>query len=402
MVADAADQANQEMVDRLIAEGALWSPRLMAAFRATPRHRFLDAVFVWDARQERWRRIVTASPGPRELALIYCDRALITRLAEDTRGGPPVPISSSSQPSLMAQMLEDLRLEPGLRVLEVGAGTGYNAALLAYAVHPGEVVTVDVDRAVLAEARDHLAAFAERKVELHHADGRDGWAERAPYDRIMVTAATPDLEPAWLEQTAEDGLLLAPLVLAPGLAFIVVGRVSRGVFEGRLTRGAYFMPLRAEGETGTTGSDPVFPWSAGVSEGAPWASWFDHGPSRLRWAMLAQALAFFAWLRGLEVCSRPRDGSRPAYLVRRPLGFDWCWLGRQQWEASGPGGLRLARELWRAFLDAGAPRPTEFVVRAAPTRAVAPQAGSAEYERSGPWCRRVWKLVERRERPGWL
>src|SRR5207245_2580927 len=152
-------------------------------------------------------------------------------LSPAERAGAGVPISSSSQPSLMAQMLEDLRLTPGLRVLEVGAGTGYNAALLAHAVSPAQVVSVDVDREVLSEAWDHLRRFPDRKVILQHADGRAGFAEAAPYDRIMVTAATPDLEPAWLEQLADGGLLLAPLVLAPGLAFVVRGSVSEGVFE---------------------------------------------------------------------------------------------------------------------------------------------------------------------------
>src|SRR5439155_22237013 len=144
--------------------------------------------------------------------------ALITHLSPSSGSGAATPISSSSQPSLMAQMLEDLKLVPGLRTLEVGAGTGYNAALLAQVVGPGLVASVDVDRNVLSEAWDHLRAFAERGVDLKHADGRCGYKDQAPYDRIMVTAATPDLEPAWLEQLREQGLLLAPLALAPGLA----------------------------------------------------------------------------------------------------------------------------------------------------------------------------------------
>src|SRR5262245_42365728 len=201
----AADQVNQEMVDRLIAQGALWSPALIAAFRATPRHRFIDRVFQYQRRHNCWHEVITRDPGPEELHLVYADRALITRLSPSRGREPEVPISSSSQPSLMAQMLEDLRPAPGQRVLEVGAGTGYNAALLAQVVGPGRVLSIDVDRQVLAEAWDHLRAFAELRVEVCHADGRCGYAEAAPFDRIMVTAATPDLEPAWLEQLAEGG-----------------------------------------------------------------------------------------------------------------------------------------------------------------------------------------------------
>src|SRR5205807_3882795 len=105
----------------------------------------------------------------------YSDHALVTHVSPAGREGPGLPISSSSQPSLMAQMLEDLRLEAGQRVLEIGAGTGYNAALLAHVVGPGRVVAIDVDRGVLAEAWDHLRAFADRQVDLRHTDGRAGF-----------------------------------------------------------------------------------------------------------------------------------------------------------------------------------------------------------------------------------
>src|SRR5262249_32796488 len=111
------EQANQEMGDRLIAGGALWSPRPLAGLRATPRHCFLDHILHYDRKQQRWNDIPVRDPGPEELRLIYGDRALITRLSP---AGPhePRPISSSSQPSLMAQMLEDLFLVRGLSVLE--------------------------------------------------------------------------------------------------------------------------------------------------------------------------------------------------------------------------------------------------------------------------------------------
>ncbi|HYT90526.1 MAG TPA: protein-L-isoaspartate O-methyltransferase, partial [Gemmataceae bacterium] len=247
MSMNAAEQANQQMVDRLITEGTLWSPRVIEAFRRTPRHLFLERVYQFHRKQERWREVPTNTLGPEELEIVYSDRALITRLSPPRGGqdaGTGVPISSSSQPSLMAQMLEDLKLAPGQRTLEVGAGTGYNAALLAALVGPGRLYSLDVDRAVLAEAWGHLQVLPDRQVHFRHADGREGWAEAAPYDRIMVTAATDDLRPAWLEQLAEDGLLLAPLALAPGLAYLVRGTVTNGIFDGRLTRPAFFMPLR--------------------------------------------------------------------------------------------------------------------------------------------------------------
>src|SRR5262249_46691557 len=151
-----------------------------------------------------------------------------------------------------------------------------------------------------------------------HADGREGYPECAPFDRMMVTAATPDLEPAWLEQLAEGGLLLAPLALAPGLAYVVRGTARDGVFQGRLTRAAYFMPLRAEKETGTSDNTTfAFPGPMQTMP-APWAGWFDRRRPRLRWFGFIQALAFYGWLRGLEIHYRTSVNGQPLFGVSAP------------------------------------------------------------------------------------
>src|SRR5258708_2890753 len=111
-----ADEAHRDLIDQLIARGALWSPELIAAFRETPRQLFLDRV--WSHREGRWHSFDPAAGLDEEgIRLVYTDRAVTTRLSEPGPGESAVAISSSSQPSLMAQMLEDLRLEPGLRVL---------------------------------------------------------------------------------------------------------------------------------------------------------------------------------------------------------------------------------------------------------------------------------------------
>jgi protein-L-isoaspartate(D-aspartate) O-methyltransferase len=396
MPPSAADRANQDLVDRLIAQGALWSPPLIAAFRATPRHPFLGRVYQYQRKQDQWREVDTRDPGPEELRLVYSDRALITRLSPMM---PPTPISSSSQPSLMAQMLEDLKLQTGQRVLEVGAGTGYNAALVAHRVGPGQVVSVDVDREVLAEAARHLGAFPERVVDLRHGDGRLGCPEAAPFDRIAVTAATPDLEPAWLEQLAEGGVLLAPLVLAPGLAYVVRGTVGPGVFRGRLTRAAYFMPLRAEGEAGVTedGSPAPAPLHALP---APWAEWFDRRRPRLGWVGFIQALAFYAYLRGLDVAYQSGD-ALPSFRVRGFADGCACVLGIQTWQVSGPAGRDLGWQLWRDFLDAGGPWPTEYELEASPTGNLRAE-GPETYLHPGPRCLHRWRLIESRDRPAWV
>jgi protein-L-isoaspartate(D-aspartate) O-methyltransferase len=394
-------EANEQLVNRLIAEGALWTPSSMAAFRSTPRHCFIDRVFQFQFKTARWREVITREPGPAELRLVYADRALITRLSPRLPGEAETPISSSSQPSLMARMLEDLKVGAGQRILEIGAGTGYNAALLAHVAGSGQVLSIDVDRSVLAEAWEHLGKFPDRGVELKHADGRTGFAGAAPYDRIMVTAATGDLESAWLEQLAEGGLLLAPLALGPGLAFLVRGTVRAGLFYGRLTRAAYFMPLRAEHETGVdaTGDNGL----AGPLQTlpAPWADWFDRKHPRIPWQGFIQALIFYGMLRGLAIHYRGLGRNQALFGVSNREDHSVCWLGPREWHVNGQGGRELGERLWRAFLDAGGPWPTEFALTASPRGGL--RAGPGEsFLRQGPRCQQCWQLLEDRERQAWI
>jgi len=394
-----AELANERMIDAMIAEGALWSPPLIAAFRATPRHRFLDRVFVFQHKQNRWREVITREPGPAELRLLYADRALITHLSRPRRGERQVPISSSSQPTLMAQMLEDLELAPGQKVLEIGAGTGYNAALIAHVVGSSRVTSIDVDRSVLAEAWDHLRHLPNRQVQLKHADGRCGFPESAPYDRIMVTAATLRIERAWMEQLTIGGLLSAPLTLGPGLAFVLVGGVTDDVFTGRLMRAAYFMPLRAEGESGD--NEEASPAAERLEAlPAPWAEWLNRRRIRGGWLRLGQALAFYALLRGLDLGYRAQQDGQPIFGISD--GSSECWLGPTQWLVNGHAARRLGDNLWRAWLDAGGPWPTEFEVRIGISGELIPGDGPEEYSREADGGCQVWRLMEHRERGTWI
>lgn len=180
-----ADELRQALVDRLKADNVLHDPRVEAAFRAVPRHLFLPGL---------------------DLATVYSDQAIPTKYLDG------VPISSSSQPAIMAIMLEQLGLAPGQRVLEIGAGTGYNAALLAHIVGAdGHVTTIDIDEDIVAGARAHLAAAGYAHVLVLCGDGWEGYASGAPYDRIILTVGSQDITPAWRAQLGPGGRLVLPL-----------------------------------------------------------------------------------------------------------------------------------------------------------------------------------------------
>lgn len=156
------------------------------AMRTVPRHLFLPGIPVEEA---------------------YVEDVVVTH-----RDSDGTVISSASMPSIVAEMLEQLDVRPGQRVLEVGAGTGYNAALLAHMVGPsGAVTTVDIAPDVTAGARRNLAAAGYGTVRVVWGDGEHGYAANAPYDRIIVTACAWDLPPAWREQVAPDGRIVVPL-----------------------------------------------------------------------------------------------------------------------------------------------------------------------------------------------
>jgi protein-L-isoaspartate(D-aspartate) O-methyltransferase len=164
------------------------------------------AAFVQVRREHFVRGVVGANgstiPAPPDL--VYSDEALVTRVCDGR------PSSSSSQPSLMAGMLERLELRPGMRVLEIGAGTGYNAALLS-TITGAPVVSVDVQPDVVDDARAALDRAGISGVTVRVGDGYEGAPDGAPYDRIIATVGVAGIPPAWLDQLTPDGLILAPV-----------------------------------------------------------------------------------------------------------------------------------------------------------------------------------------------
>jgi protein-L-isoaspartate(D-aspartate) O-methyltransferase len=147
--------------------------------------------------------------------LFVPDAALSQAYGVDTvvmhRDEAGVALSSASGLTIVADMLKKLDVRSGHRVLEVGAGTGYNAALLRHLVGPGgAVTTIDILQQAADEARDHLNAAGFDDVTVVHGDGVLGVPDRGPYDRIVVIAGALDLPPAWADQLAPSGRLVVP------------------------------------------------------------------------------------------------------------------------------------------------------------------------------------------------
>ncbi|MEO7002651.1 MAG: methyltransferase domain-containing protein [Ktedonobacterales bacterium] len=177
----------ERLTEQLRRQGALRNLAVERAILTVPRHLFLPN---------------------HPLAEAYADIAIATHWEDG------VPVSSASQPAIVAVMLAQLQIIPGMRVLEIGAGTGYNAALLAEIVGPtGSVTTVDIDPQITAEASAHLAAAGYPRVRVMTGDGALGWPSGAPYDRIELTVGATDIVPTWFAQLAAGGVLTLPLSL---------------------------------------------------------------------------------------------------------------------------------------------------------------------------------------------
>jgi protein-L-isoaspartate(D-aspartate) O-methyltransferase len=174
------------LVETLKRKGDLRDARVEAAFLEVPRHLFLPELTLEQA---------------------YADEAVPTK-----RDSDGTPISSCSQPSMIAIMLEQLQLQPGHNVLEIGAGTGYNAALMQQIVGPaGHVTTIELDPQIAEQASDHLMRAGMSAVNVVPGDGAAGCPPRAAYDRIMATAGIWDVPHPWVRQLKQRGILVAPL-----------------------------------------------------------------------------------------------------------------------------------------------------------------------------------------------
>ncbi len=200
----------ERMVDTQIRERGVQSPAVLKAMARVPRHLF-----------------VPADVQP----FAYDDR--------------PLPIgfaATISQPFIVAYMTEALQLQPGHTVLEIGTGSGYQAAVLAELAK--QVYTIEIVPDLAARARQTLAQAGYRNVEVRSGNGYLGWPERAPFDRIIVTAAPPEIPQVLIDQLAVGGIMVVPV----GTSYqemVIITKTPEGVTQKR-TIPVRFVPMVAK------------------------------------------------------------------------------------------------------------------------------------------------------------
>ncbi|MGH3633490.1 MAG: methyltransferase domain-containing protein [Mycobacterium sp.] len=266
-------QARAEaLADKLAADGDLHTAGWRAAVCAVPRHELVPQYYTQEGTTFR---LVTPEGGRSRrtwLDLMYSDTTVITAVVADP-SGRHVPVSSSTKPDLMVRMLEALDVHDGHTVLEIGTGSGYNAALLSHRLGQGRVFSIDLRPELVDAARKRLATMGYRPV-LRAGDGSGGWPEHAPYDRVIATCSVAAIPSRWIEQTAPGGIILADVEgqLNAG-NLVLLRRGNQPVAEGKfLDWYGRFMALRPDttsigqlwptvdrshGEERTTAVDPV-------------------------------------------------------------------------------------------------------------------------------------------------
>nr|B8DJP7.1 RecName: Full=Protein-L-isoaspartate O-methyltransferase; AltName: Full=L-isoaspartyl protein carboxyl methyltransferase; AltName: Full=Protein L-isoaspartyl methyltransferase; AltName: Full=Protein-beta-aspartate methyltransferase; Short=PIMT [Nitratidesulfovibrio vulgaris str. 'Miyazaki F'] len=199
----------ERMVKQQLETRGITDPAVLAAMRSVPRHLFVQ-------------------------------EALRAQAYEDH----PLPIGygqTISQPFIVALMSQIIEPQPGLRVLEIGTGSGYQAAVLA---EMGlDVYTVERIRELHAAARDLLRTLKYRKVRLKLDDGTLGWPEAAPYDRILVTAGGPEVPLPLIEQLADPGIMVIPVGASKRMQELVVVRKQGGRVVRESKGGVAFVDL---------------------------------------------------------------------------------------------------------------------------------------------------------------
>ena len=198
------------MVERHIAREGIDDTATLRAMRAVPRHAFVPA-----------------------------------ELRDEAYENHPLPIGlgqTISQPYIVGYMTQLVRPKPGMRILEVGTGSGYQAAVLA--ATGADVYSIEIFRTLADSARTRLNRLGYKNVTVRHGDGHDGWPDAAPFDAILVTAAAGHIPPALTRQLEPGGRMVIPVGSVYGAQYLIlVEKSDKGVVRTRTLLPVAFVPL---------------------------------------------------------------------------------------------------------------------------------------------------------------
>lgn len=161
----------------------------------------------------------------------------------------PLPIGGGqtiSAPHMVAEMCEVAELSSGMKILEIGAGSGYNAAVMSRLVHPGTVHTTEVVSALIETAKGNLERAGIGNVIVHESDGSLGLKKEAPYDRIMVTCASPGIPKPLTDQLSPGGMLIIPVGNLYLQTLTLVRKDENGALHRDKRMGCVFVPMKGK------------------------------------------------------------------------------------------------------------------------------------------------------------
>ncbi|PCG81696.1 methyltransferase [Streptomyces sp. WZ.A104] len=328
---------------RALVDRGLLNGRWRQVFEAVPRSRFVPAD-VWRQLPDRCEPVVGTEAW---LALVNSDEPVITQLDDGAEGGPGIATSSNSMPSMVARMLGLLDVGDGMRVLEIGTGTGYVAALLCERLGDDLVHSVELDPVVARQAADALARAGYRP-HLRVGDGEQPWPGLGPVDRLISTCALRYVPYGLLRQVRPGGVVVAPLAREFWSGALVQLRVQDdGTAVGPFRGGATYMPMRAH---------RVPDLHEVRGRGRARASGLD--PARL----LDLGFALFAGARlpGVRLVHKDTDEGVQVWVTREDGGGATAVTGQEVWQY-GPGFLwEEIERVWWEYESAGRPGAEQF------------------------------------------
>ncbi|MFJ9621137.1 methyltransferase domain-containing protein [Streptomyces sp. NPDC101181] len=326
-----------------LADRGLLDARWRGVFEAVPRSLFVPAA-VWRQLPDR---CVPVEGTDAWLTLVNSDEPVVTQLDDGHEGGPGLATSSNSMPSMVARMLGLLNVHDGQRVLEIGTGTGYVAALLCERLGDDQVHSVEVDDGIARRAAEALAQAGYRP-HLRVGDGEQPWPGLGPVDRLIATCALRYVPYALLRQVRPGGVLVAPLAREFWSGALVRLRVQDdGTAVGPFRGGATYMPMR---------SHRLPDLHEVRGKGRSRAAGLD--PDRL----LDLGFALFAGARlpGVRLVHQTTDDGTRVWVTREDGAAATTATGEEVWQY-GPGLLwEEIEQVWWEYEVAGRPDADQF------------------------------------------